>query len=106
LKSPPDRATLADLIQAAGLNVREAMRSKDALYAELGLDDPALTDAQLLDAMQAHPALINRPFVVTPMGVRLCRPFERVFEVLPPIEKGPFLKENGSMVLDEQGRRV
>src|SRR5690606_32812620 len=79
LKSPPDRTTLAGLITQAGLTVREGMRSQDKLYEELGLADPALTDDQLLDAVMAHPILMNRPFVVTPMGVRLCRPFERVF---------------------------
>ena len=106
LKNPPDHATLADLIQQAGLTVREAMREKEAIYTELGLNDPTLTDDQLLDAMVANPVLINRPIVVTQKGVRLCRPFESVFDVLPSIKKGPFLKENGAMVLDEQGRRV
>lgn len=106
LQSPPSRTTLAGLIEQAGLTVREAMRDKGDVYTELGLDDPALTDEQLLDAMLANPILINRPFVVTPMGVRLCRPFERVFEILPPVEHGPFSKENGDRVLDEQGRRV
>ncbi len=106
LNTPPDRPTLSKLIKDAGLSVREAMRTKGDLYTELRLDDPALTDEQLLDAMMAHPILINRPFVVSPLGVRLCRPFERVFDVLPPIENGPFKKENGDLVIDEQGRRV
>lgn len=82
LAHPPTRDALQALITAAGLSVRAAMRSKEAVYAELGLDDPALTDAQLLDTMVAHPVLINRPFVVTPKGVRLCRPPETVHEIL------------------------
>ena len=84
LKTPPDRATLAATIAAAGLTVRQALREKGTPHAELGLGDPALTDGQLLDAMAAHPVLINRPFVVTPLGVRLCRPAEAVLDILPP----------------------
>jgi arsenate reductase len=80
---PPPRAAIAALIAAAGLTVREAMRSKDALFAELGLNDPAVTDAALLDAIAAHPALLNRPFVTSPLGTRLCRPPELVRELLP-----------------------
>jgi len=83
LKTPPDRAVLADLIARAGLSVREALRDKGDLYVELGLADATLSDAQLLDVMEAHPVLINRPFVVTPRGVRLCRPAERLNEILP-----------------------
>lgn len=82
LTEPPARTTLAALIEAAGLTVREALREKEALFAELGLADAALGDEALLDAMLAHPVLINRPFVVTPLGVRLCRPVERVLEIL------------------------
>jgi arsenate reductase len=82
LAHPPTRAELVDLIARAGLKVREAVRSKEALFAELGLDDPAVGDDALLDAMLAHPILINRPFVVTPKGVRLCRPSETVREIL------------------------
>jgi arsenate reductase len=82
LASPPEREQLRQMIAAAGLSVREAMRAKEAVYAELKLDDPALSDDALLDAMLAHPILINRPFVVTPKGVRLCRPVERVQEIL------------------------
>lgn len=82
LANPPTRARLAEMIAAAGLSVREAIRSKEALYKERGLDQPAVDDAALLDAMLAHPILINRPFVVTPKGVRLCRPVERVQEIL------------------------
>lgn len=82
LAHPPTRDELKDMIARAGLGVRDAVRSKEALYTELGLDDPATTDDALLDAMVAHPILINRPFVVTPKGVRLCRPSERVREIL------------------------
>lgn len=82
LANPPTRARLAEMIAAAGLSVREAIRSKEALYKELGLDQPGVDDAALLDAMLAHPILINRPFVATPKGVRLCRPVERVQEIL------------------------
>jgi arsenate reductase len=81
--TPPSRATLAALIAAAGLTVREAMRSKEALFAQLGLDDPATSDAVLLDALAAHPALLNRPFVSAPLGTRLCRPPELVRALLP-----------------------
>jgi len=82
LANPPTRAELQDMIARAGLSVRDAVRSKEALFAELGLDAPGTTDAALLDAMLAHPILINRPFVVTPKGVRLCRPAELVQEIL------------------------
>ncbi|HET9146661.1 MAG TPA: arsenate reductase (glutaredoxin) [Acetobacteraceae bacterium] len=84
LKTPPSREELASLITRAGLSVREALRQKGTPYAELGLDDPALSDDALLDAMMAHPILINRPFVVTEVGVRLCRPLETVLDLLPP----------------------
>ena len=84
LRNPPSRTELQALIRDAGLTVREALRRKGTPYDELGLDDPALTDDQLLDAMLAQPILINRPFVVTPLGTRLCRPPERLHEILPP----------------------
>jgi arsenate reductase len=83
LKHPPTRDELKRLIADAGLRVRDVVRTKGALYTELGLDDPACTDEELLDALMAHPALIERPFVVTPLGTRLCRPFEKVREILP-----------------------
>jgi len=83
LKNPPSRQTLAGLIRQSGLSVREAMRTKEPVYAELGLDDPGLSDEQLLDAMLEHPILINRPFVTTPRGTRLCRPAETLEEILP-----------------------
>ncbi|WP_186425934.1 arsenate reductase (glutaredoxin) [Cupriavidus metallidurans] len=106
LNMPPDRQTLQSLIRAAGLSVREAIREKGTPYAELGLGDPALTDDQLLDAMLAHPILINRPFVVTELGVRLCRPSEVVLDILPAPQQGAFTKEDGEAVIDTQGRRI
>ncbi|CAB3868798.1 arsenate reductase (glutaredoxin) [Achromobacter piechaudii] len=106
LKTPPDRDTLVDLISRAGLSVREAMRQKEAIYKELGLDDESLDDAALIDAMLANPILINRPIVVTPVGVRLCRPSELVLDILDAPQRGAFVKEDGEAVIDEHGRRV
>lgn len=106
LSSPPDREELKAMIAKAGLSVRQAIREKGTPYAELGLDSPDVTDDQLLDAMMAHPILINRPFVVTPAGVRLCRPSELVLDILAQPQKGPFTKEDGEIVIDVQGRRV
>lgn len=106
LHTPPDRATLTSLIARAGLSVRAALREKGTPYAELGLDEMTLSDEQLLTAMLAHPILINRPFVVTPLGVRLCRPSEVVLEILPAAQQGPFSKEDGEAVIDREGRRV
>ncbi|GGC15914.1 arsenate reductase (glutaredoxin) [Pseudoduganella buxea] len=106
LTAPPDRATLASLITGAGLAVRDAMRQKGTPYEELGLDDPAIGDDALLDAMLAHPILINRPFVVTPLGVRLCRPSELVLDILPAPQRGPFTKEDGEAVIGADGQRV
>lgn len=97
LKDVPDKAALAVMIAAAGISVREAIRSKEAVYAELGLGDPALDDEALLAAMLANPVLINRPFVRTDLGTRLCRPSELVLEILPPLA-APFTKEDGSVV--------
>jgi arsenate reductase (glutaredoxin) len=98
LTNPPSRERLKELIAAAGLTVRGAIRQKGTPYAELGLDDPSLTDAQLLDAMLEHPILINRPFVETPKGVRLARPSEVVLEILPNPDIGEFIKEDGEVV--------
>lgn len=106
LSSPPSRETLKDMIAKAGLTVRGAIREKGAPYAELGLDNPALSEEELIDAMLAHPILINRPFVVTAQGVRLCRPSEVVLDILPLPQKGPFFKEDGETVIDGQGNRV
>ena len=105
LRVPPTHERLIELIAAAGLSVRDALRQEGTPYAELGLDDPTLSDEQLLDAMLAEPILINRPFVETPMGTRLCRPSEVVLDLLPPVTR-PFTKEDGEVVIDESGRRV
>jgi arsenate reductase len=105
LHDPPSRAALVELIAAAGLSVREAMRQNVPPYLERGLDDPALSDDALIEAMLREPILINRPFVVSPLGVRLCRPSERVLDLLPPITR-PFSKEDGEVVIDADGRRV
>ena len=104
-RDPPTRMRLVALIEAAGLRVRDALRQKGTPYLELGLDDPALSDDALVDAMLRHPILINRPFVETPLGVRLCRPSERVLDILPPVTR-PFAKEDGEVVIDSSGRRV
>ena len=106
LKTPPTRDELKSMIAAAGLTVREAIREKGTPYAELGLDDPALSDGQLLDAMIKDPILINRPFVLTLLGARLCRPSETVLEILPDTSRGPFAKEDGEQVLDAEGKRL
>jgi arsenate reductase (glutaredoxin) len=105
LTAPPDRDTLKSLIARSGLDVRAAIREKGTPYAELGLDDPMLSDDQLIAAMIEHPILINRPFVDTPNGARLCRPSELVIDLLPP-QQGPFAKEDGEVVIDESGKRV
>ena len=106
LETPPTRDTLLDLIQRAGLTPRSLLREKGTPYAELGLADPALTDDQLVDAMMAHPILINRPLVVTPLGVKLCRPSEAVLEILPDPQRAAFTKEDGEQVIDADGHRV
>jgi arsenate reductase len=106
LQTPPSREQLVKMIADAGLTVREAIREKGTPYAELGLDNPELTDEQLLDAMLKDPILINRPFVVTPIGTRLSRPSEAVLDILPDTHKGPFSKEDGEQVLDAEGKRL
>jgi arsenate reductase len=106
LKISPAREVLTELIRRMGLPVRDVLRQKDTPYEELGLGDPLLTDDQLLDAMMAHPILINRPIVVTPLGVRLCRPSEAVLNILPNPQQGAFTKEDGEKVIDDQGRRM
>ena len=106
LKNPPTRETLVALIAAAGLGVRGIERAKEAVFTELGLDDPAKTDDELIDAMMAHPILINRPIVVTPLGVRLCRPSEAVLDILPEPQRGAFAKEDGEQVIDADGKRL
>lgn len=104
LKTPPDRETLKDLIARAGLTVRAALREKGTPYVELGLGDASLSDEQLLDAMMQHPILMNRPIVVTSLGVRLCRPSEEVLDILPAEQTGAFTKEDGEQVVDGEGR--
>jgi arsenate reductase (glutaredoxin) len=105
LRTPPARALLRQLLARAGLTVRQALREKDTPFAELGLGDPSLSDDALLDAIEAHPILLNRPLVVSPKGVRLCRPSEAVLELLPA-QHGAFFKEDGERVVDEHGRHV
>lgn len=99
LKTPPSRERIVELVAAAGLSLRQALRQKDTPYAALGLDNPALDDNTLLDAIAAHPILLNRPFVATPRGVRLCRPSEVVLEILENPDIGPFTKEDGEVVI-------
>ena len=106
LKTPPTRLLLRQLIERMGAGVRAVIRQKGTPFQELGLGDPSLNDDQLLDAMMAHPILINRPIVVTPLGVRLCRPSEAVLDILPAPQRGEFRKEDGEPVVDAQGRRA
>ena len=106
LKTPPGKERLRELIAAMGVPVREVLRRKGTPYDELQLDDPKWTDDQLLDAMAEHPILMNRPIVQTPLGTRLCRPSERVLDLLPAPQQGAFSKEDGEAVIDAQGRRV
>jgi arsenate reductase (glutaredoxin) len=103
VKNPPSRAVLADLIARAGLTPRDVLRKKGDLYAELGLADPSLGDDALLDAMVAHPILIERPLVVSPLGVKLCRPSEQVLDLLPEGPRAAFTKEDGEVVPGRSG---
>ena len=105
LKWPPTRQLLAELLARADLTVREILREKGTPYHDLGLGDPSLSDEALLDAIGAHPILINRPLVVSRKGVRLCRPSETVLDLLPP-QRGQFIKEDGERVIDDHGRRI
>jgi len=106
LKTPPSRTLLVELINRAGISPRDLLREKGTPYAELGLGDVSLTDDALLDAMMAHPILINRPLVVSPLGVKLCRPSEVVLDLLPEPQRGAFAKEDGEQVVDASGHRV
>jgi arsenate reductase len=106
LKTPPDRPTLVNLLERMLMSPRELLREKGTPYAELRLASEHWTDEQLIDHMLAHPILINRPIVVTPWGVKLCRPSELVLDVLPLPQKGQFTKEDGERVMDERGQRV
>ncbi len=104
LATPPSAEALRTLIERAGISVLDAVRSKEAAFVELGL--AGASDAALLAAMAANPVLINRPLVVTPLGVRLCRPSELVLDILPQPQQGPFTKEDGEVVIDANGQRV
>ncbi|MBB4952477.1 arsenate reductase [Agrobacterium vitis] len=106
LKTPPSRSLLEQLIVRMGVPVRQLLREKGTPFVELGLDDPALNDAHLIDAMMDHPILINRPIVVTPLGVKLCRPSESVLDILPVAQKAAFTKEDGEVVIDQNGHRL
>lgn len=106
LKTPPSRAMLEGLIVRAGITPRKLLREKGTPFAELGLDDPTRSDEQLIDAMMEHPVLINRPLVVSPLGVRLCRPSEEVLDLIPADQQAAFVKEDGEQVVDAAGKRV
>lgn len=106
LKTPPTKARLAELVAATGQGVRALIREKGTPYAELGLADAKWSDDQLLDFMLAHPILINRPLVVTPLGVKLCRPSEAVLDILPNPQQAAFAKEDGEQVVDAKGQRL
>jgi arsenate reductase len=106
LKDPPDRARLQELIAMMGISARGLLREKDTPYRALALDDPKWTDDELIDFMLANPILINRPIAETPKGVRLCRPSEQVLDILPNPNIGPFVKEDGEVVVDADGHRV
>ena len=106
MKTPPSRALLVELIGRAGITPRDLLREKGTPYGELGLGDTSLSDDALVDAMMAHPILINRPLVVSPLGVKLCRPSEAVLDLLPADQLGAFAKEDGEQVVDASGQRV
>jgi arsenate reductase len=106
LQDPPSRERLLELVGQMGIRLRDVLRRKGTPYDELGLDDPALTDEALLDAIAAHPILIERPIVVTPLGARICRPSELVLDILPDRQRGAFAKEDGEPVIDAQGNRI
>jgi arsenate reductase len=106
LKTPPDRATLEGLLQSMGIGPRALLREKGTPYAELALSAPHWTDDEIIGQMLAHPILINRPIVVTPWGVKLCRPSETVLDILPLPQRATFSKEDGEPVIDPIGQRV
>ena len=106
LKTPPSRALVAQLVTRMGVSIRDILREKGTPFAELGLADLALTDEQLLDAIAAHPVLLNRPIVVSPLGAKLCRPSETALDLLPAEGLKPFTKEDGDVVIDADGRRA
>jgi arsenate reductase len=106
LKTPPSRDQLRALLAQLGLPVRAVLRKKGTPFEELGLDNPALSDDALLDAILAHPILLERPIVVTPLGAKLCRPSEAVLDILPQPQQGAFAKEDGEQVVNAQGERL
>ena len=106
IKTPPTRDLLVQLIARAGITPRQLLREKGTPYGELGLGDTSLSDDVLLSAMMAHPILINRPLVVSPLGVKLCRPSEAVLDLLPSAQQGAFAKEDGQLVVDDAGVRI
>jgi arsenate reductase len=106
LKAPPSRDQLLALLAQLGIPVRAVLREKGTPYEELGLDNPALTDDALLDAIAAHPILLERPIVTTPLGAKLCRPSEAVLDILPSPQQGAFAKEDGEQVVNAQGERL
>lgn len=106
LLNPPSRKELMALVAAMGLTLPEVLRQKGTPFDELGLSNSALTDEQLLDCIEQHPILIQRPIVKTPLGVRLCRPSEQVLDILPQPQKGPFTKEDGEVVIGKDGQRA
>lgn len=106
LKTPPSRDRIVELVAAAGMSLRDALRKKDTPFEELGLADPAKTDDELLDAIAQHPILLNRPFVETPIGTRLCRPSEVVLDILDNPNIGPFTKEDGEVIINAEGKRI
>lgn len=106
LKTPPSRERIVELVSAAGMTLRQAIRQKDTPYEELGLADATLSDEALLDAIGQHPILLNRPFVETPIGTRLCRPSEVVLDILENQDIGPFTKEDGEVIIDAEGKRI
>jgi arsenate reductase len=106
LKTPPSRERIMELVSAADMSLRDALRKKDTPCKELGLADPAKTDNELLDAIEQHPILLNRPFVETPIGTRLCRPSEAVLDILENPKIGPFVKEDGEVIIDAEGKRL
>ena len=106
LKTPPSRGRIMELVAAAGISLREAIRQKDTPFAALGLADISLSDETLLDAIEAYPILLNRPLVETPLGTSLCRPSERVLDILENPDIGPFTKEDGEIIIDTEGKRL
>lgn len=106
LKTPPTKTRLQEMIKAMGISARELLREKGTPFDELGLADPKWTEDELVDFMLLHPILMNRPVVVTPLGVKLCRPSEAVLDILPNPQQGAFTKEDGEVVIDDKGNRV